>query len=98
MRVIKDRGHGLVPHEFDPIELARLYCRLPDAVVADLAELCFANQPTFDRDARIDARNQGRRDVWLHINTFLKLTPDQLEAIYDGRTQAIVTEEDPFNG
>ncbi len=98
MKVIKDRGNGVAPFAFDPAELGRQYRRLPLTVLADLAELCFADQPTYDPDPRLDARQQGRRDVWLHINQYLKLTSEQLERIYEGRGQVLTTEEEFLDG
>jgi hypothetical protein len=94
VRAVKNRGSGLAPFEFDPRELAKQYRRMSLTVVADLAEICFADAPTFDPDPRVDARNQGRRDIWLHINQFLKLDPDQLEQIYLGRGQVLQQQED----
>lgn len=54
------------------------------AVLADLAKFCFAYETTFDADARVDARKQGRRDVWLRIQSHLKLTDDELYTIATG--------------
>jgi hypothetical protein len=85
MKVIKQRGVGLADFEFDPKVLQQAYRSIPPIVLADLAELCFSNRPTFDPDPRVDARQSGMRDVWLHINNYLLLSPDALETIYEGR-------------
>jgi hypothetical protein len=85
MKVIKDRGHGLAPFEFDPRELQRAYRDIAPLVLADLAQLCFADAPTFDPDPRVDAKHSGMREVWLHINNYLRLDYEALEAIYAGR-------------
>jgi hypothetical protein len=53
-------------------------------VLADLAQFCYAYETTFDEDPRIDARKQGRRDVWLRIQQHLKLTDEQLYEIATG--------------
>ncbi len=98
MKVIKDRGNGVAPFAFDPAELGRQYRRLPLSVIAHLADICFADEATFDVDPRVDARQQGRRDVWLAINKYLKLNSEQLERIYEGRGQVLTTEEEILDG
>lgn len=52
------------------------YARVPEGVVRDLAEFCFASAATSNE------REQGRRDVWLHINQFLQLSEEDLTVIY----------------
>jgi hypothetical protein len=47
-------------------------------VLADLAEFCRANKPTFDADPRVHALLEGRREVWLRIQKYLQMTPDEL--------------------
>lgn len=54
------------------------------AVLADLAPFCRANQTTFHTDARISAVLQGRHEVWLRIANHLHLTSEQLFALYNG--------------
>ena len=66
-------------------ELRAAYQRVPAKVIADLAEFCFAYETTFDADPRLDARKQGRRDVWLRLQAHLKLTDEQLYQIATGR-------------
>jgi hypothetical protein len=51
-------------------------------VLADLVAFCFGRQPTFDKDDRVHARNEGRREVLLRIQEFTNLT---LEEIYQLR-------------
>ena len=58
---------------------------LADIVLKDLARFCRAHDSTFDPDARLHALAEGRREVWLRIASHLRLTPDQLWALYDGR-------------
>lgn len=48
------------------------------AVLKDLAEFCRANTPTFNSDPRIHALLEGRREVWLRIQKYIQLTPDEL--------------------
>ena len=80
--------------EFEPRPLHQLWRRVPQEVLAELAELCFANAATFDPDPRVDAYNQGRRHVWLHINKYLTLTPEQIEHLYEGRAIYLTEDED----
>lgn len=47
-------------------------------VLEDLAKFCRADESTFHPDSRIHATLEGRREVWLRIQNFLKLTPDEL--------------------
>jgi hypothetical protein len=56
------------------------------AVLHDLAHFCRANETTFHEDPRLHAVAEGRREVWLRIQKHLRLTPDQLFAVYSGRT------------
>lgn len=55
-------------------------------VLADLAKFCRANEPCWSADPREHALQEGRREVWLRIEKHVRLTPDQLYAIYTGRT------------
>ncbi len=49
-----------------------------DEVLRDLARFCRANTSTFHEDERLHALAEGRREVWLRIQSHLKLTPDEL--------------------
>lgn len=53
-------------------------------VLVDLARFCRANESTFHEDARIHALAEGRREVWLRIQEWLDLTPEELTAIKSG--------------
>lgn len=48
------------------------------AVLKDLAEFCRANTSTFHEDPRVHAALEGRREVWLRIQKYIQLTPDEL--------------------
>ena len=52
------------------------------AVLKDLAKFCKADVTTFHKDARAHAVLEGRREVWLRIQNYLQLTPDQLWELY----------------
>lgn len=73
-------------------EMSVAYKRLPQLVIADLANKCFAGSTTFDLDPRVHALNEGKRQVWLHINTFLGLTQEQVARLYQGLPVEISTE------
>lgn len=47
-------------------------------VLADLARFCCANETTFHEDARKHAVAEGRREVWLRIVNYSKLTEQEL--------------------
>lgn len=53
-----------------------------EAVLADLATFCKANEPCFHPDPRVHALMEGRREVWLRIEQHLKLNPEQLLKVY----------------
>ena len=59
---------------------------LADVVLRDLARFCRAHESTFHVDPRAHAVAEGRREVWLRIQNHLKLTPDELWALYSGIT------------
>ncbi len=69
------------------------YCRVFDGVegspahlvLKDLALFCRAHETTMHSDARMHALAEGRREVWLHIQEQLKLSPDQLWSLYTQR-------------
>lgn len=54
------------------------------AVLQDLAQFCRANQTTFDADPRIHAALEGRREVWLRIQTHLNLSASDLFTLQSG--------------
>ena len=51
-------------------------------VLADLARFCRANKTTFNADPRLHAVAEGRREVFLRIQEHLRLTDEQLWALY----------------
>jgi len=53
-------------------------------VLVDLAKFCRAHDDAWDADPRKSDLLAGRREVWLRIEKHLRLTPDQLYAIYAG--------------
>jgi hypothetical protein len=55
-------------------------------VMQDLLMFCRATETCFDADPRKHAVLEGRREVWLRIQQHLQLTPDQLYALYGGKT------------
>lgn len=64
------------------------YCRtflnpVGEEVLADLAKFCRANETCFQVDPRAHAVAEGRREVWLRIQTNLRLTDEQLWALHN---------------
>lgn len=51
-------------------------------VLADLAHFCRANESTFHPNPQVQAELEGRREVWLRIQHFTKLDPEQLWKVY----------------
>lgn len=54
-----------------------------EAVLADLARFCRADESTFNTDARVAALMEGRREVWLRITKHLNLSPDELARYFN---------------
>lgn len=61
-------------------------------VLADLSTFCRAHEPTFHPDPRLEGILQGRREVWLHIQNYTKLSTDELVRI---RLNALEQKRDP---
>lgn len=61
--------------------------RFSDAVLKDLARFCRAHTSTFHADPRAHAVLEGRREVFLRIEKFLKLTPEEIWELY-GKVEA----------
>ena len=57
------------------------------AVLVDLAKFCRANDTTFNKDPRLSAVLQGRHEVWLRVQQYLNLTPEELFDIHHIRNQ-----------
>lgn len=57
-----------------------------EEVLLDLSRFCRAEQSTFHPDPRVHAVLEGRREVWLRIQEHLRLSDDELFALYNGQT------------
>jgi hypothetical protein len=69
---------------FDPANV------FTETVLRDLAKFCRANESTFAKDPRAHAVLEGRREVWLRIQQYLRLTEDelyQLHVVKEGGTK-----------
>lgn len=55
-----------------------------DKVMRDLAKFCRAHSSTAAKDPVLSARLDGRREVWLRIQSHLQLTDDELWKLYGG--------------
>lgn len=53
-----------------------------EKVLKDLSRFCRAHDSTFHQDPRAHAILEGRREVFLRITKFTKLTPDQVWELY----------------
>ena len=56
------------------------------AVLADLAKFCRAHESTGHPDPHVSARLDGRREVFLRIQTHLHLTDEQMWQLYGQST------------
>lgn len=52
-----------------------------ERVLKDLARFCRASTSTFDPDARTHAFREGRREVWLRIQTMLNLPESRVQEL-----------------
>lgn len=55
-----------------------------DPVLQDLATFCRANASTFHENPRIEARLDGRREVWLRIMHHLGIPAEMQFELYGG--------------
>lgn len=63
------------------------------AVLEHLAKFCHASETCYHDDPRLHALTEGRREVWLVIQRYLHLTPEELFTLYSGRTiNRLITE------
>jgi hypothetical protein len=60
------------------------YESIPTEALIDLAMFCRAHETAYHPDARLHAVIEGRREVWLRIEKFLTMEPEQLAAIFYG--------------
>lgn len=54
-----------------------------EIALADLRDYCFGQKSTFDADALVMARREGRRDVWLRITNYLNLDETQVQQLME---------------
>ena len=52
-----------------------------ERVLADLARFCRAGESTFHPDPRVHAVLEGRREVWLRIQKYLRLTAADIDRL-----------------
>lgn len=64
------------------------------AVLIDLASFCRAAEPCWHEDPRKHALLEGRREVFLRIQQHLRLSEEQLYALYAGHQFKPLTEND----
>ena len=52
-------------------------------VLKDLARFCYAHKTTFHPDAKVQQHREGRREVWLRIQSQLNLTEEELFDLFE---------------
>lgn len=62
----------------------RDYMMIPDSVIQDLNKYCRGNETTFNKDERVQAFLEGRRDVLLRIMHHRNEPTDLLFTRYGG--------------
>lgn len=63
-------------------------------VLGDLARFCRAVQTTFHTDGRIHAALEGRREVFLRIQEFTQLLPEQIMKLRIGQDYRAEEDDD----
>ena len=58
-------------------------------VLEDLAKFCRAYDSTFAPSERVSNLLEGRREVWLRIQNYLKLTPDEIYDLHQVRNKEV---------
>lgn len=58
-------------------------------VLQDLEEFCRASESCFNADPRVHAVLEGRREVWLRIQRYLNLTPEEIFDLRLGKAQTV---------
>lgn len=56
---------------------------MAQVVLADLARICFVHKTTAQANPTAMAVAEGRRQVWLHIQTQLEMSLDQLQQLHE---------------
>ena len=51
-------------------------------VLEDLSKFCRAHETTFTKDDRASLMLEGRREVWLRIQSYLNLTSEELYSLH----------------
>ena len=68
-------------------------------VLKDLSWFCRANATCWNKDPRLNAMLEGRREVWLRIQQHLMLTPEELTELFGGGTIPVAqSDEEADNG
>lgn len=57
-------------------------------VLKDLAKFCRACETTYTKDERLHAALEGRREVFLRIQEYLNLTPDEIYELHRAHEMA----------
>jgi hypothetical protein len=67
-------------------------------VLADLLKFCRANETTMHAEPLVQAAQEGRRQVWLRIQEYLNLSPEDLFTIKAGRPLKLGEPEETDDG
>lgn len=52
-------------------------------VMKDLARFCYAHKTTFHPNEKVQLHREGRREVWLRIQSHLNLTEEELFDLFE---------------
>lgn len=58
-------------------------------VLKDLSRFCRAHESTFNKDPRVQANLDGRREVWLRIQEHLMLTNEEIYALHGVKNENV---------
>jgi hypothetical protein len=66
-------------------------------VLEDLLPFCRATESCYHDDPRLHAVLEGRREVWLRIQNYMGLTPEQLMVLYSKPTDTMDLSQEQEN-
>jgi hypothetical protein len=86
------------PHQEQIVRAYRVVFGSPDGqiVLADLVNFCGVAESAFDPNPTVHARNEGKRDVWMHIAFLSSLLPSQVVEFNTRNIQRLMQQRDAW--
>lgn len=76
----------------DQIKRVNAYKQLADTdfgklILEDLSRFCYAKGSTYSGNAHDMVFNEGKRNVYLYVNSIINIDPKALEEMYKGQSE-----------